>query len=445
MKRSYLFVTWEGGGNVPPVLGVARRLAARGHSVRVLTEPCLEPAVREAGADFVPFTRYFTRAKLGEDLMGDWQAKSPMGALQHTMQYVLLGPARIVAEETQHALTQARTDVLVADLMMLGSLAAAEAARIPRVVLFHMPEYLPGPGRPAAGSGFLPRNDLIGRLRDGLLTGLLHRTVGDFLPAFNDARQACGLPPLKTAQELLGEYHRADLRLIQTLEAFDFPITPAPANVRYVGPTLDDPSWTEPWLNPWPAEDQRPLVVASLSSTFQNQQDILQRIMAALGSLDVRGLVTLGPAMADVVFDLPPNVIALPAVSHAQVFPHAAAVVSHAGHGTVMRGLAHGLPLLCLPMGRDQDDNAARVMAHGAGLRLKRSAKPQQIAQAVQQLLDRPDYRRQAQRLGQLIAQDVASDRAVLEMERVGVIPESRPVQARELPGTASPQPAFQP
>jgi len=232
--------------------------------------------------------------------------------------------------------------------------------------------------------------------------------------------------------------------LIQTLEAFDFPIKPALSNVRYVGPILDDPDWTAPWRNPWPADDRRPLVVASLSSTFQNQQDALQRIIAALGSLDVRGLVTLGPAMAGVAFDLPSNVLALPSVSHAQVFPHAATVLSHAGHGTVMRGLANGLPLLCLPMGRDQDDNAARVAAHGAGLRLKPSAKPQQIARAVQQLLDQPDYRRQAQRLGQLIAEDVAADRAVHELERAAIAPKVMPAQSHEMPVTPSPQPALQ-
>jgi AcrR family transcriptional regulator len=113
----------------------------------------------------------------------------------------------------------------------------------------HNPEYLPGPGRSAAGPGFLPRADLIGRLRDGLFTQVLYRTLAGYLPAFNEARQAFGLAPLGTAQELLGEYHRADLRLIQTLEAFDFPITPRPANVRYVGPVLDDPGWTEPWSN----------------------------------------------------------------------------------------------------------------------------------------------------------------------------------------------------
>ena len=46
----FLFVLWEGGGNVPPQLGIARRLVERGHEVRVLTEPCLASAVAAAGA-----------------------------------------------------------------------------------------------------------------------------------------------------------------------------------------------------------------------------------------------------------------------------------------------------------------------------------------------------------------------------------------------------------
>jgi UDP:flavonoid glycosyltransferase YjiC (YdhE family) len=102
-----------------------------------------------------------------------------------------------------------------------------------------------------------------------------------------------------------------------------------------------------------------------------------------------------------------------------------------------MRSLAHGLPLVCLPMGRDQDDNAARVVAHGAGLRLKSSAKPQQIAKAVQQLLDRPAYRRHAQRMSRLIAEDVVEDRAVEELERIGIVSEVRSKQAREAPAAA--------
>ena len=418
--RSYLFVTFEGGGNVPPVLGVARRLVARGHDVRVLTEPCLRAAVEAAGARFIPFTRHFTREDRTEDLIGDSAARTPIGALRQSLERLVFGPARIVAEETRGAMDGARPDVVVADALMPGALVAAEAAGIPRVVLFHMPEYLPGPGRPAAGPGFLPRADVVGRLRDGVMTRLFLGQISACLPAFNDARHAFGLAPLGTARELIGQYHAADLRLIQTSEAFDFPIAPPPSNVRYVGPVLDDPDWAGAWESPWPEADRRPLVVASLSSTFQDQRDALRRIIAALGTLEVRGLVTLGPAMAGERFDLPANVVAVPSAPHARLFPHAAAVVTHAGHGTVMRALAHGVPLLCLPMGRDQDDNAARVVARGAGLRLRRSARPPRIAAAVRRLLDEPGFRVQAERLGRIITDDVAADRAVMELETIG-------------------------
>ena len=415
--RSFLFVTLEGGGNVPPVLGLARRLAARGHDVRVLTEPCLRAAVEDAGARFVPFTRHFVRQDRTEDLIGDAQAKTPVGALNRTFSRVVFGPARIVAEETRAEIERARPDVVAVDALMPGALPAAEAAKIPRAILFLMPEYLPGPGRPAAGPGFLPRADLLGRLRDGAMTRLFLALLGRHVPAYDEARRACGLPALGGARELLGEFHRAERRLMMTTAAFDFPITPPPPNVRYVGPVLDDPDWAGEWRDPWPADDARPLVVASLSSTFQGQRGVLQRIVAALGTLDVRALVTLGPAMAAETFDPAPNVVLVKTAPHALVFPHAAAVITHAGHGTVMRALAHGLPLLCLPMGRDQDDNAARVVTRGAGLRLGPSSSPPRIAAALRRLLDEPRFRDAAARLGALIRADAAADRATAELE----------------------------
>jgi len=418
-SRSYLFVTFEGGGNIPPVLGLARRLVERGHRVRVLTEPCLRGAVEAAGARFVGFTRHFTRGDRAEDLMGDWKARTPVGRLQRTLEGVLFGPARIVAEETGWAIEGERPDAVVVDVMMPGALVAAEAVGIPRVVVFHMPEYLPGPGRPAAGPGFLPRPDLVGRLRDGLMIGLFERQLRGHLPSFNAARRGFGLSPLRGPRELLDEFHRADLRLIQTSEAFDFPITPPPANVRYIGPMLDEPDWAGDWRSPWPEDDVRPLVVASLSTTYQNQREVIRRVIAALGVLDVRGLVTLGPAMAAEKFDLPANVAAVASAPHVKVFRHASAVVTHAGHGTVMRALTSGLPLLCLPMGRDQDDNSARVVYHGAGLRLKPSAKPRRIAAGVRRLLEETGFRANASRLGAIIREDADPERGLRELERV--------------------------
>ena len=439
-RRSYLFVTWEGGGNVPAVLGVARRLSARGHRVRVLTEPCLEETVHQFGAEFIAFTRHFTRRNRSEPLLDDFGAKSPVAALKRSFERVVFGPARIVAEETHHAIAAEPPDAVVADHLMLGALVAAEAAGVPRVVLFHTPEYLPGPGKPAAGAGFLLRNDWIGRVRDGLLHAAFTKTVGGYLEAFNDARRALGLTPLRSARELVDQYHLADMRLIQTSAAFDFPITPLPANARYVGPILDDPDWTTdldesghapgqvsphaprhaPWLSELASSDDRPLVVASLSSTFQNQRAALERIIRALGTLDVRGLVTHGPALDGTFHDVPANVQVVRTAPHAAVFPHASAVITHAGHGTVMRALAHDLPVLCLPMGRDQDDNAARVVARGAGLRLKPTASSERIAVALRRLLSEPTFAEGAKRLGRVIRDDAAADHAVHALEALG-------------------------
>jgi UDP:flavonoid glycosyltransferase YjiC (YdhE family) len=76
------------------------------------------------------------------------------------------------------------------------------------------------------------------------------------------------------------------------------------------------------------------------------------------------------------------------------VLPHSDAVVCHGGSGSVIGSLAHGLPLLVLPMGADQPDNAARVEALGAGLqRDVMTVTPGEVEAAVDHLLHDPSYR----------------------------------------------------
>ena len=105
--------------------------------------------------------------------------------------------------------------------------------------------------------------------------------------------------------------------------------------------------------------------------------------------------------------------------AHSGVMRAASAVVTHGGHGTVMRALAHGLPLLCLPMGRDQDDVAARVVARGAGLRLSAGASAAEIRVALGRLLVEPSYQAAARALGRAISAEVACSCLVDELERL--------------------------
>ena len=86
--------------------------------------------------------------------------------------------------------------------------------------------------------------------------------------------------------------------------------------------------------------------------------------------------------------------------------------MTHGGHGTVIKALAAGVPLVVIPHGRDQADNAVRVTERGAGLKLARTAQPSAIAAAVRSAIADPGYRAAAARLGAAIRTDAAGSRA---------------------------------
>jgi UDP:flavonoid glycosyltransferase YjiC (YdhE family) len=48
----------------------------------------------------------------------------------------------------------------------------------------------------------------------------------------------------------------------------------------------------------------------------------------------------------------------------------------------------------------DQPDNAARVVARGAGIRIKKEASPERIAAAIDRVLTTPQFREASRRLG---------------------------------------------
>jgi MGT family glycosyltransferase len=234
------------------------------------------------------------------------------------------------------------------------------------------------------------------------------------LAGLNALRAQYGLSPLA---RLLDQLRRARRQLVQTSADFDFQGT-LPAGTRYVGPVLDDPTWAEAIVStPPPAPD--PLVLVAMSSTYQDQFSTLQRVIDALGMLPVHGVVTTGPALDPEALHHPANVTVVSSAPHRQVLQRAALVVTHGGHGTVMKALAAGVPMVVMPHGRDQADVAARVTARGAGVVLKKSAGPDVIADAVMRVLRNGSYHVAARRLGEAVCRDARSDALIRELEAI--------------------------
>ena len=405
-----LMTTWDGGGTTPPMMSVAKALVARGHHVRVMADPGLRPDVEATGAEHIGWTRAPIREVPGRDgdFIRDWEA-GPEGFAQ-MRDRLAVGPAALFAADIREELERRPADCVLTELLLFGAQVAAEGAGVPCVVLNPTINVVPAPGVPPFGQGFLPAETDEDNERDRVALEFGIAVWDEALPALNAARAQQGLESL---EHVLDQYRSAALILVMTSAAFDF-MGELPPTVKYVGPRLDDPSWAESWT---PPSGEEPLVLAGLSSDYQNQEDLLKRIVAALDALPVRGLVTIGKGLNPSEIAGTDNVQVVASAPHAEVLLEAAAVVTHCGHGTTIKALAAGVPVVCVPMGRDQLDVAARVEHRGAGIRLDSSAEPGAIAEAVRAVVAEPGYRKAARRIAGAIAEETADDRVVAEVE----------------------------
>jgi MGT family glycosyltransferase len=411
MPLRFLLTSWGNPGNLNPLLTAARRLRQKGHHVRILGEVAQREETAKAGFEALSWRRPAPPTLPSN--VGDDPTWTEFRVL---VTQIMFGSAIDYAADTIDALRSEAADAILTNDFLVGPVIAAEAMGLPCALLSPHISVRPLEGVPIGTSGLIPADTAEYKVAELAARRRFIDLMESQLPALNRARAAYGLVPLS---HIFDHYDRADRVLIGLSAAFDFPATRLPANLRYVGPLLDQPSWAQPWTAPWSGRPERPRVLVSLSTSFQNQLSTLKRITAALGRMELDAVVTIGPAMAQETIEAPANVTVLHSAPHDAVMREVSLVITHGGHGTVTRSLTHGVPLLVLPMGRDQADNAARVVARGAGLAIADTATEAEIGQAVARLLTEPQFQAAASRLGQTMAPELGSMAVVAEMEAI--------------------------
>ena len=332
---------------MPPAVALALRLRSRGHDVRALGPASLAERFGEAGIAY--------RAHRSRDEWSGGPVVWPAGPTQSQRRAYLAG----MAEDVLAELARAATDVAVVDYMQPDALCAAERAGVACVAFVHTLHRLVALSRQSPMSMTAGLDDL------------------------HALRCSLGLAPLERPTELLD---RAARVLVVTAHELDGDGPPLPANVRYVGPIVEDAGPDAGWRPPFP-DDGRPLVAVSMGTTPMNEREPLQRILAALASLPVHGFATVGHHLHPAELEPAPNTRVSRYVRHAAVLPHARLLVTHAGLSSIGAALACGVPMLCIPLGRDQPVNAERVRALGAGISLSAGASVAEIADALRELL----------------------------------------------------------
>jgi MGT family glycosyltransferase len=394
-----------------PLLTAARRLRQRGHSVRILGELAHLEETEKAGFDALSWRR--AAPPIQQDNDGNDAAWAEIRVL---VTQIMFASAIDYATDTIDALRNEPVDAILTNDFLVGPVIAAESVGVPCALLSPHISVRPLENVPIGTSGLIPEDTEKYRIAEMQARRRFTELMSSQLPTLNRARAAYGLVPLA---QIFDHYDRVDRILIALSASFDFPSTRLPPNVRYVGPLLDQPMWARPWTAPWAGRPRRARVLVSLSTSFQNQLPLLCRIIAALGQMDLDAVVTVGPAMATETIEAPANVAILHSAPHDSVMREVELVITHGGHGTVTRSLTHGVPLLVLPMGRDQTDNAARVVARGAGIALADTATEAEIVRAVMRLLTEPHFQAAASRLCNAMAPERGSLAVVAEMEAI--------------------------
>ncbi|HEY0374121.1 MAG TPA: nucleotide disphospho-sugar-binding domain-containing protein [Amnibacterium sp.] len=365
-----LLVTVDLGGNVPPAIGIAAELRRRGHRVVVHGDEAVRMRAVGAGCEFA---------------LADGVAYDPL--VPRSAPRTLREITRLFADRTRgrSAIAAARAvgaDAVLVDALLLGAAAEVEAAGPPTALLAHSTwsyfskAFHRGPLRIALGwRGVVPEAVVAGA--DRVLV------VSD--------------PRLDTA--------------------------PLPPNAVRTGAVLQDPS-TEP------RRTDPPTVLLSLSTiSYPGMRAALQRVLDALGDLPVQVEVTTGPTIRGSALRVPANATVHEFADHGALLARASVLVGHGGHATTVRALAHGVPVLVLPMHPmlDQPIVGREVAASGAGLAAPKSASPERIRAAVTRLLGEPAFGAAARTIGTaMVARDGAAV-AADELERLAG--QSRPVR----------------
>jgi UDP:flavonoid glycosyltransferase YjiC (YdhE family) len=359
-----LFVTVDAGGNLPPALEIARTLRGRGGEVRFLGSETQRPAIEKAGFDF---ESYATAAEA--------DAVAPGGLLTIAFRQARAFADRRVGRDALASLDRRPADVVVVDTLLVGGIQELRAAGAPVVTLVHT------------------------------LWSFFHAAVRG---PFGFLIRLCG------GGDAAAVLDSAPRQIVTVRREFENPVE-YPAGVEHVGMV-----WQGVAVEARPTS---PRVLVSLSTTTTpGQARALQQILDALDGLPLSAIVTTGPAIDRAGLRIPANVEAVPFVDHAELLPTVSLVIGHGGHGTTLRGLAHGIPALVLPMNAliDQPWIARAVARLGVGRMLSPRASVTAIRVAVIALLEDGPERRAARAMGVAIRERDGVVRAAEILEEVG-------------------------
>ncbi len=383
-------------GHLFPMLRLAEGLRAAGfEDQRVHTTPCMESIVAGAGLEFCPLladreSAILEVAAAGGSRVG-LRPLSLLGQFRECLDF--LGE---LGEALDGRWSKDAPDLVIADSVLpTAGLAANRAGARWWTSMAAVSPTETRRGTPSYLGGWRSVDSRAYRLRDAAGRAVIRGFKRTAALLFRGRLRAMGVDGIYRADGTETCYSD-DVILGLGSRAFEFE-RDWPAAMRFVGYPVGTMVGSD--AAP-PVEPGRPHLLVTLGTHLQwARKDALEHAQGLARRLEGWTIHLSHGDPEGQVLRVRGNLTEVSWVPYDESLRHYAVICHHGGAGINYAALAAGIPALVWPRDFDQFDNAARLIALGAGLGAKGEAEAD--AAAIRQLHGDPSFQAAAERLGQ--------------------------------------------
>jgi MGT family glycosyltransferase len=423
-KKRVVFTTWGSFGDLHPHMALALELQERGYHPVIATLPLYREKVKAEGIAFHPVRPDLPPPDAETSAEIIRRVSHRRGGPAYLFRELLVPHLRETYADILGAVTaEGGADLLVSHQVPLTAPLVAEKTGIKWISSVLFPIAFASAYDPPTPPQFPALRTLAAThpLVAQTLFGLGKWTTKSWVEPIQQLRKELGLPP--KGNPIFEGQHSPTLvlalfsKLLARIQP-DFPsntvITGFPFyDRRDVGPP-------PPELFRFLDEGEPPVLFTLGSSLVWIAKDFYRVSIEAAQKLGRRALLLIGDRRNLPQTKLPDGIAAFDYAPHSLVMPRASVIVHQGGVGTTGQALRAGRPMLIVPYGQDQPDNARRCVRLGVGRTLSpsRFTVPRVVGE-LSELLDKPAYREQAAQVGQQVREENGTKRACDAIEQV--------------------------
>jgi rhamnosyltransferase subunit B len=419
-----VFTTWGSFGDLHPFMALALELQRRGYDSVIATSPIYREKVEAEGIGFHPVRPDLPTpdAEVSADIIR--RVSNARWGPGYLFRELLIPHLRDTYADTLAAITAAgRADLLVSHQVPLVAPLVAEKTGIKWIssvlfpIAFTSAYDPPTPPQLPALRTVATIHPLVART----LFEVGKWTTKSWVEPIQRLRKELGLP--RSQNPIFEGQHSPTLVLALFSKVLAQLQPDFPSNTLITGFPFYDRKDSQPpprELLRFLDGGEPPVLFTLGSSLIWIAKDFYRVSIEAAQKLGKRALLLIGDKRNLPQTRLPEGIAAFDYAPHSLVMPRASVIVHQGGVGTTGQALRAGRPMLIVPFGQDQPDNARRCARLGIARTLlhTRFINPR-VVHELSHLLNDPTYREQAEKIGQQVKDENGTERACDAIEEV--------------------------